>query len=243
MDAREREENEPKDGRADVNCKVTGNLRFHRVATFPRVPCLARRRYATTYIHANILDTRTVFDQMASPPHWPQHLRYLRSPSYHESVPADIRRHLGCPTPNARVTRSSQSHKATPVAIRRILGPKHPAVGQFGLFSSKKIPPRSHILDYIGEVHCDDRPESNYDLSLYRNSDGLNVGVDASRMGNEARFINDYRGVAARPNAVFEEHRTLAGELCMAVWSGSEEIKKGQEILVSYGKGFWSARS
>lgn len=58
MDAREREENEPKDGRADVNCKVTGNLRFHRVATFPRVLCLelARLRYATThvYIQANI---------------------------------------------------------------------------------------------------------------------------------------------------------------------------------------------
>ena len=62
-------------------------------------------------------------------------------------------------------------------------------------------------------------------------------------MGNEARFINDYRGVAAKPNALFEERRNAAGELCMAVWSGKEEIKKGQEILVSYGKGFWQARA
>lgn len=119
----------------------------------------------------------------------------------------------------------------------------HPARGQRGLFASRKIPPRTHIIDYVGEVHCDDRPHSDYDLSLYRTSEGISVGVDASRMGNEARFINDYRGVAAKPNAIFEEHRNSAGELCMAVWSGKDEIKKGQEILVSYGKGFWQARS
>ena len=128
------------------------------------------------------------------------------------------------------------------MAIKTISVDGHPAKGQCGLFATKKIPPRSHIIDYVGEVHCDERPHSDYDLSLYHGRDGISVGVDASRVGNEARFINDYRGIAARPNAIFEERRNHAGELCMAVWSGSEEIKKGQEILVSYGKGFWAAR-
>lgn len=109
-------------------------------------------------------------------------------------------------------------------------------MGQFGLFAAKKIPSRTHLLDYLGEVHCDDRPSSDYDLSLYRSSDGLvSVGVDASTMGNEGRFVNDYRGIRAKPNAQFEERRIENGELRMSVWTGSEVIKKGEEILVSEG--------
>lgn len=62
-------------------------------------------------------------------------------------------------------------------------------------------------------------------------------------MGNEARFINDYRGIAEKPNAVFLDSRTAAGELRMGIWSGKGVIKKGDEILVSYGKAWWQART
>jgi hypothetical protein len=107
-------------------------------------------------------------------------------------------------------------------------------MGQFGLFAAKKIPPRTHLLDYLGEIHCDDRPSSDYDLSLYRTPDGsVSVGVDASGMGNEGRFVNDYRGIRAKPNAQFEERRADNGELRMSIWVGSEAVKKGEEILVS----------
>jgi hypothetical protein len=175
------------------------------------------------------------------PPKWPKEIQYLRAQRYHSSVPADIRAYV-CPKSHEKGS-SQRPNSFPPITIKSIGADGHPAKGQHGLFAIRKIPPRSHIIDYVGEVHCDDRPRSDYDLSLYRAKEGANVGVDASQMGNEARFINDYRGVAARPNAVFEERRTDTGELCMAVWSGSEEIKKGQEILVSYGKGFWHARS
>ena len=101
------------------------------------------------------------------------------------------------------------------------------------MFAAKKIPSRTYLLDYLGEVHCDDRPSSDYDLSLYRTPDGLvNVGVDASVMGNEGRFVNDYRGIRARPNAQFEERRADDGEVRMSIWTGGEVIKKGEEILV-----------
>jgi hypothetical protein len=110
------------------------------------------------------------------------------------------------------------------------------AAGQFGLFAAKKVPPRTHLLDYLGEVHCDDRPLSDYDLSLYRTPGGVvSVGIDASAMGNEGRFVNDYRGIRAKPNAQFEERRGNNGELRMSVWTGSEAIKRGEEILVSTG--------
>lgn len=61
-------------------------------------------------------------------------------------------------------------------------------------------------------------------------------------MGNEARFINDYRGISSKPNAVFEDVRIPSGELRMIVCSASQPIKKGDEILVSYGKAWWLAR-
>jgi SET domain-containing protein len=97
-------------------------------------------------------------------------------------------------------------------------------------------------LYYLGEVHTDDRPSSDYDLSLYRTQDGINVGVDAKLMGNEARFINDYRGVRDKPNAAFEDDRSANGELRMSVWSKHLPIQKGDEILVSYGKSWWQER-
>ena len=69
--------------------------------------------------------------------------------------------------------------------------------------------------------------------------------------------VLDSRGVAARPNAAFElRHWRLDGKIVpassadqgvelgvrMAVWAGPHGIKKGEEILVSYGRGFWSER-
>lgn len=35
---------------------------------------------------------------------------------------------------------------------------------------------------------------SSYDLNMYR-SETIEIAVDAAKMGNEARFVNDYRGV------------------------------------------------
>jgi SET domain-containing protein len=170
------------------------------------------------------------------PSHWPQNVRYITTSEYHSSVPRHVRIYI------QGHSQSSQPQRERPsVTIRRLTTLTHPACGQFGLFASKKIPPRTRILDYLGEVHCDER-DSDYDLSLYRSEDGYNVGVDAALHGNEARFINDFRGVRDKPNAFFVDVRTTSGELRMSVWSGSEMIKKGDEILVSYGKPWWNAR-
>lgn len=114
---------------------------------------------------------------------------------------------------------------------------------------------------------------SDYDLSLHRE---LGIGIDASACGNEARFINDYRGIRPMPNAQFEEHwvrlppsrrdplqkheecdfrgceRRWKWELRMGVsvvgvrrdgkGVGKKGILAGDEIVVSYGKGFWRER-
>lgn len=175
---------------------------------------------------------------MASKPSsWPNvpPIQYLDFSCYHSSVTPHIRSYI-----QGDSHRTSDRKHRSLVLIRLISDASHPAVGQYGLFAAKKIPPKTHIIDYVGEVHCDNRA-SDYDLSLYRSQDGTNVGIDASKMGNEARFINDYRGVRDKPNAIFDDGRSSSGELQMSVWSG-HTIKKGDEILVSYGKGWWHAR-
>jgi xeroderma pigmentosum group C-complementing protein len=129
-------------------------------------------------------------------------------------------------------------------------------------------------------MHCNrggaddyDYAASDYDLWLDRDAD---LAVDAARAGNEARFINDYRGVPLpqplpqlrsegqgrgggrpqrrRPNAEFRVvWDPRVGERCMAVFVlpagkravGSARtvgIARGEEVLVSYGKGFWQGR-
>ncbi|KAJ7596689.1 SET domain protein [Mycena floridula] len=168
------------------------------------------------------------------PKHWPPGVQYLLSSILHRSVSRETRDFI-VGTSSAPVHCSQP-----PVAIRAISDSSHPAFRQYGLFAAKKIAAKSHIIDYIGEIHSDERPSSDYDLSLWR-SETVNVGIDAAIMGNEARFTNDYRGIGEKPNAVFKDSRTANGELRIAIWS-STEIKKGEEILVSYGKQWWRER-
>ncbi|KAI2617793.1 hypothetical protein GGR54DRAFT_640879 [Hypoxylon sp. NC1633] len=142
------------------------------------------------------------------------------------------------------------------VKIVPIQDPSHPANGQCGLFATRHIAPGSLLLPYYGIVHSSLPPyssaheKSDYDLWLDRD---LALAVDAENAGNEARFVNDYRGVKERPNSEFRECWDLRrGERCMAVFvlpagknAGKKAgggIAKGEEILVSYGKGFWSKR-
>ena len=110
-----------------------------------------------------------------------------------------------------------------------------------------------------------DYSTSDYDLWLSRDAD---VAVDAARSGNEARFVNDYRGVPLpgksprekrkRPNAEFKvvwdpRLGDGKGEVCMAVYvlpAGKKAVGRartvgvgrGEEVLVSYGRGFWEGR-
>ncbi|KAJ7139778.1 hypothetical protein C8R44DRAFT_765388 [Mycena epipterygia] len=177
------------------------------------------------------------------PSNWPPDVRYISSYSFHSSVSHDTRTLLLTEGDSKSVSAETTSNGQSWVKIRRISEANHPACGQLGLFAARKIPAKTHVVDYIGEVHCDPRDDSDYDLSLFRNGD-LSVGIDASRMGNEGRFVNDYRGIPGqdKPNAVFVDIRMPSGELMMRIES-CKTIKKGEEILVSYGKAWWQARS
>lgn len=197
------------------------------------------------------------------PKNWPEALPYLTAPVYSPSLtklqltllrtkPSDSRDFSLNPGPHANV-------RITPIT-----DPAHPACGQAGLFAARALAPGSLILPYLGEVHPGSgsgavaHGASDYDLWLARGEGdaGGGVAVDAAQRGNEARFVNDYRGVpgAVRANSEFGEvWDGRRGERGMAVFvlpAGKKEagkgkgvgIAKGQEILVSYGRGFWDKR-
>jgi hypothetical protein len=191
------------------------------------------------------------------PKNWPSTLPYLLQPSYSP--------HLTKSQLEALKTRTSDLTDEVPAQLQRgpsavakispITTASHPAYPQAGLFAARNLPARSFILPYYGVIHSSLPPHSaahessDYDLWLDRES---GVAVDAEKAGNEARFVNDYRGVKERPNAEFREvWDPRRGERCMAVFvlpagkdarKGDVGIRKGEEILVSYGKGFWGKR-
>lgn len=229
------------------------------------------------------------------PKNWPQGIVYLGSPAYSPRLSkAQLQAIKQRPADNPDLADIPQDLKRGPcplVNITPISDPAHPACGQYGLFAARDLNPGTLIIPYLGEVHpggapascstpaaagslasgggggggaADQHAKSDYDLWLDHDAD---VAVDAARMGNEARFVNDYRGVPgkSRPNAEFREvwdrrrrERGMAFFVLPAPKrakagghqvkgggggnGGSGGIAKGEEILVSYGKGFWGKR-
>lgn len=193
------------------------------------------------------------------PRNWPEDFPYLTSPAYSTSLTKEQLQSCRTKPPATgevlrEIPRDLKLGPCPLVKITPINDPGHPACGQSGLFAARPLPPGSLILPYLGEYHPADsaaHATSDYDLWLDRDAE---VAVDAARMGNEARFVNDYRGVpgAVKPNAEFCEVWDLRrGEKGMAVFvlpvgkkakGKGGGIAKGEEILISYGKGFWGER-
>lgn len=189
------------------------------------------------------------------PKSWPEDVPYLTNPAYSKAVAPDVLRTTN-PKLDLNADVTTVSHTNGPSAVVKIVeikDPAHPASGQHGLFAAQHLCPDTFILFYLGHVHgsVDADPASDFDLSLDRE---LGIAVDASKMGNEARFINDFRGVAVSPNAEFRDiwvgigkglfEKRMAAYVLPAGKSGkrAKGIAKGEEILVSYGKGFWMER-
>jgi nuclear pore complex protein Nup98-Nup96 len=199
---------------------------------------------------------------MSRPKNWPETVGYLSAPSHCRSLSSTQVEALRTKPPAESMERLPASATQTPcplVRIQIIEDEQHPARGQRGLFAARDLKPGSFVVAYLGRVH-DGGPrgtdaESDYDLWLDRDK---GLAVDAARAGNEARFVNDYRGVRPRPNAQFGTAWSERwGQLCVGFWvmpaaassskkggkgKKAEGIRKGDEILVSYGKGFWEKR-
>ncbi|KAJ3355116.1 hypothetical protein HDU83_004013 [Entophlyctis luteolus] len=99
----------------------------------------------------------------------------------------------------------------------------------------------------------------------------VRLAIDGARVGNEGRMVNDFRGVPAPPDYTHKSfakkksanpeyagfankskanvefrcyiNRSCCGEMRMGLFvCDARGIKRGQELLVSYGKGYWASR-
>ena len=77
------------------------------------------------------------------------------------------------------------------------------------------------------------------------------MACDANVLGNEARFLNDFRNTGNYPNVEFNFRRDRNGEFRQGVYvkqvkeakeKGFDGIKQDEELLVSYGKSYWKSR-
>jgi hypothetical protein len=119
---------------------------------------------------------------MASKPsRWPPHLQYISASRFHQSVPTAARLEIqGSNNHPTSYSQSTRHSNRSIVIIRLIFSTSHPAYGQYGLFAAKKIPPKTHIIDYIGRL------TPKVDLG-YLNTDSVyqaryTVTIDQSRI-------------------------------------------------------------
>ncbi|KAK5168806.1 uncharacterized protein LTR77_006115 [Saxophila tyrrhenica] len=196
---------------------------------------------------------------------WPEDIAFLTDHTYSATITAEIRASLSRTTTEsatyAKLVAEALTAPCSRIQVRIIEDTKHPAHGQRGIFAAHHLEPDSFICLYMGHIHTnslsDTDPHSDYDLSLDRE---LDLSVDAARSGNEARFANDYRGIAERPNAEFRDclikvksekraggtkwERRVGIFVMSAGKAGKRKagIKAGEEITVTYGKGYWESR-
>ncbi|KAI9099863.1 hypothetical protein DFS34DRAFT_616325 [Phlyctochytrium arcticum] len=192
-----------------------------------------------------------------TPRNWPEGVRYLKECDWSTAIPKDVkefycprlwpvRNHPTTPSATKTVFRDHLSDVAKGpsrnVKITAIVEDGHPAQGQCGLVAASNLAPRQLLLDYIGCVHGPSTASttSDYIICLDRYTD---LSIDAEKAGNEARFINDFRGTGKKHNVEFEPYRCpKSGQIRMGVWVLNRKIMKGEELLVTYGKGFWQNR-
>lgn len=173
------------------------------------------------------------------PAPWPPDVLYRETVRFDASVPAALVQKYAPSSMKKRHTRADAKRR---VAGRVITEDAHPARGQFGLFAMKKFKPREWIVDYHGVVTSSDAcsQTSDYTLSFGESNE---LAVDAETEGNEARFTNDFRNTGRRQNARFDSYVDECGDYKLAIFCLADgAIEKGEEILISYGKGFWKHR-
>ncbi|KAF4548905.1 Hypothetical protein D9617_24g016180 [Elsinoe fawcettii] len=205
-------------------------------------------------------------DRRFEPDNWVPGVSFTSHPVYSPAVTADLQKKLHTPSAATagwpKVGLEALASPCSTVVIRAVTQQGHPANGQCGLFATKHLTPGSFILPYVGLIHIntpeDTDGESDYDLSMERE---LGISMDANKIGNEARFVNDYRGIADSPNAEFQDcwvqlpvvegqrkggrwERRIGVFVLAAGKAGKKArgIQPGQEILVNYGRSFWTER-
>ncbi|MEM8728232.1 MAG: SET domain-containing protein-lysine N-methyltransferase [Chlamydiota bacterium] len=115
----------------------------------------------------------------------------------------------------------------------------NPIVG-YGVFAKENIPPYSTLVQYTGLLMPDDEIDPDHN-STFSFTDYKTYSIDAAKYGNWARFMNHCDEGEKGNNAVPWEHYTEKGPR-IVLTAGPHGIKRGQQILYSYGDDYWNEK-
>ena len=115
----------------------------------------------------------------------------------------------------------------------------NPVVG-YGVFAKEDIPPYSTLNHYTGLLMLDDDVNPDHD-STFSFTDYKTFSIDAMKHGNWCRFMNHCAERESNNNAIPWEYYHESGPK-IVFSSGSKGIKKGKQILYSYGDDYWSEK-
>ena len=110
----------------------------------------------------------------------------------------------------------------------------------YGVFAEDSIKKGDLIGEYSGVLREVQKTSDNLDYAWYYSLDGLNekkLVVDGKNEGNELRFINH----ANNPNTVRIDVLGKDG-IFHVVYVASRDIKKDEQLTVSYGEGYFTSR-
>lgn len=107
----------------------------------------------------------------------------------------------------------------------------------YGVFAKEYIPPYSILNHYAGILRPDKAISSNND-STFMFSSFASFSIDAEKAGNWCRFMNHSPEKNPHTNVVAWEHYSDWGPRIIFT-AGSKGIKKGAQLLYSYGESYW----
>ena len=110
----------------------------------------------------------------------------------------------------------------------------------YGVFAKEPIPPYSTLCHYTGVFKLDHEIDPDHD-STFSFTEYKTYSIDAAEKGNWARFMNHAGEKESVNNAIPWEYYHEKGPRIVFT-SGPRGIKRGAQILYSYGDEYWEQK-
>lgn len=192
------------------------------------------------------------------PENWPEEFVYTRALLYRQQQPYAVAKFLSNHkrTVVARLPPMVEKGLIHPLISLRKITPHLHFVGKkphplsrrlydkrahYGLFAKKTIDSGLLLGEYVGEVTLKPngatRHWKDFDHGAALLHEGALLCINAKKYANELAFLNDYRGIAQKPNVVARWifHQGQPHLLYETVLP----IRKDMELLMDYGEPYW----
>ncbi len=107
----------------------------------------------------------------------------------------------------------------------------------YGVYAERDIEKGEFIGFYTGRWRLDEGSGSSY---LFEALDDSGIFIDAKTCGNFTRYINHAYSKKCNLEAIIYLREEGAFQFPMVVYYTKKKIRHGQQLLINYGKQYWS---